>query len=47
MHEGHVDLPTAPGLGVELDDDQIADKLDHDWRNPEVYSPEDGSVRDW
>jgi galactonate dehydratase len=42
-----VDLPTGPGLGIELDEDAMADKIDHDWRNPERYHPDDGSVVDW
>lgn len=45
--DGTVLIPTAPGLGIELDDDQLADKIGHDWRNPETYDPRDGSVVDW
>jgi galactonate dehydratase len=44
---GHVPLPTGPGLGIELDEDALADKLDHDWRNRETYDENDGSVVDW
>jgi galactonate dehydratase len=47
VREGHVDLPTAPGLGIELDDHALADKIDHDWKNPETYDSHDGSVVDW
>ena len=39
-------LPTTPGLGVELDEDALADKIDHDWQNPKSYA-EDGSAIDW
>jgi galactonate dehydratase len=42
-----VDLPTGPGLGIELDEDALESKIDHDWRNPERYDPDDGSVLDW
>jgi galactonate dehydratase len=35
------------GLGVELDDNAMADKIDHDWHNPEAYDEDDGSVTDW
>ena len=28
------DLPTGPGLGIELDETALADKIDHDWREP-------------
>lgn len=45
--EGHIPLPTGPGLGIELDEDALADKLGHDWRNPETYNESDGSVVDW
>ncbi len=47
VHDGHIPLPTAPGLGIELDDAALADKLGHDWRNPETYLESDGSVADW
>ena len=47
LKEGFVDLPAGPGLGIELDEDALADKIDHDWRNPEAYHPDDGSVVDW
>ncbi len=45
--DGHIKLPTDPGLGIALDDDAIATKLGHDWRNPETYLESDGSVVDW
>jgi galactonate dehydratase len=47
VREGYLDLPTAPGLGVEIDDNAIADKIGHNWRNPESYDVDDGSVVDW
>ena len=47
VENGYVKIPEAPGLGVELDDNAIADKLDHDWRNRETYDVNDGSVVDW
>ncbi len=47
VSNGYLELPTAPGLGVELDDNLMADKIGHDWRNPESYDAEDGSVVDW
>ena len=31
----------------QLDENAMADKLGHDWRNPESYDPYDGSVVDW
>jgi galactonate dehydratase len=47
VEDGHIPLPTKPGLGIELDEDALADKLGHDWRNPETYLESDGSVVDW
>ena len=47
VKDGHVDLPKGPGLGIELDEDAIAEKLGHEWRNPETYLETDGSVVDW
>ncbi len=45
--DGYIDLPKKPGLGIELDEDALADKIDHDWKNPETYDADDGSVVDW
>ena len=47
VRDGYVDLPRGPGLGIELDEDALADRLHHDWRNPETYDPDDGAVVDW
>jgi len=44
--DGHIELPTKPGLGIELDDDAIAEKTGHHWHNPQLYH-QDGSVADW
>jgi len=30
VRDGFVDLPAAPGLGIELDDNAMADKIGHD-----------------
>ncbi len=47
VRDGYLDLPTGPGLGIELDDNALADKIGHDWRNQESYDADDGSVVDW
>ena len=47
LRDGYLDLPTGPGLGIELDEEALADQIDHDWRNPETYDADDGSVVDW
>ncbi len=47
VKEGYLELPTGPGLGIELDENAMADKIGHDWRNQESYDADDGSVVDW
>lgn len=47
VRDGFLDLPKGPGLGIELDENAMADKIGHDWRNPESYDAEDNSVVDW
>jgi galactonate dehydratase len=47
LRKGFLDLPTGPGLGIELDEKALADKIGHDWKNPQTYDPDDGSVVDW
>ena len=45
--DGYLELPTAPGLGIELDEEAMKDKIGHDWRNRESYHPDDGAAIDW
>jgi galactonate dehydratase len=47
VRDGYVDVPLGPGLGIELDEDALADNIDHDWQNPQTYDADDGSVVDW
>jgi len=47
VKNGYVDVPTGPGLGIELDDNAMADKIGHDWKNREAFDNDDGSVVDW
>jgi galactonate dehydratase len=47
LHQGYLDLPTGPGLGIELDENALADKIHHDWKHREEYDRDDGSVLDW
>jgi len=47
VEDGYVALPTGPGLGIEVDEDQLPDRIGHDWRNRETYDLRDGSVVDW
>ncbi len=47
MKDGYVELPTGPGLGIDLDAEALADKVsDGAWDNPRLLH-EDGSVGDW
>lgn len=47
IKNGYIDLPSASGLGVELDDEAIKEKIyDGKWSTPRLYH-EDGSVADW
>jgi galactonate dehydratase len=47
VKDGYLELPRGSGLGIELDEDALADKIGHDWTNPEEYDADDGSVMDW
>jgi len=46
VRDGYVDLPTGPGLGIELDDAAVADKVGAPWRHPGLFSPDDGAAID-
>lgn len=47
-HEGYIDLPTAPGLGISIDEKTVHERAEHevDWHNP-VWHRDDGSVAEW
>ncbi len=47
VKNGFVDLPTRPGLGIELDEEALKEKIGHKWRSTESYDEDDGSVVDW
>ncbi|MCI0705112.1 MAG: galactonate dehydratase [Planctomycetia bacterium] len=47
VKNGFVDLPTGPGLGIELDEAAVAKKIGHQWKNTESFDEDDGSVVDW
>jgi galactonate dehydratase len=46
--EGYVNRLTAPGLGIEVDEDKVREmaKIGHDWRNP-IWRNADGSMTEW
>ncbi|WP_232687113.1 galactonate dehydratase [Halobacterium zhouii] len=46
--DGYVDIPTAPGLGIEIDEEYVRERAEQDvnWHNP-VWRHDDGSVAEW
>ena len=45
--DGCIDVPGGPGLGIEVDEDALAERLyDGRWANPRLWH-DDGSVADW
>jgi len=45
--DGYVEVPQGPGLGIELDDEKVAEgRFDGRWDNPK-FSLEDGSFAEW
>ncbi|MBE6628608.1 MAG: galactonate dehydratase [Ruminococcaceae bacterium] len=47
IQDGYIELPKGPGLGIELDEESLKDKIyDGGWSTPRLYF-EDGSVADW
>jgi galactonate dehydratase len=46
VKDGFVDLPQAPGLGIELDDEAVAAQVGEPFRHPGWFSPDDGAAID-
>ncbi|MEU1799897.1 galactonate dehydratase [Streptomyces sp. NPDC019937] len=48
FHEGHINRPAAPGLGIEVDEKAVraADGTTPDWRGP-IWRHPDGSFAEW
>lgn len=48
VRDGYIDLPTEPGLGIELDDEAVArQRYDGAWQTPVLYHDDDGSFGEW
>lgn len=48
LKSGYIDLPTGPGLGVELDEEKFASLLyEGDWKLAHWIHKDDNSVADW
>jgi galactonate dehydratase len=46
VQAGYLPLPTAPGLGIELDEEAIAAKVGEPFRHPGLFHPDDGAAID-
>lgn len=48
LTDGHLHIPTGPGLGIEIDEAKVieAAKTGHRWRAP-VWRHKDGSIAEW
>lgn len=48
IRDGYMELPTGPGLGIEIDEEAVAEKqYSGDWDTPRWFHQDDGSVADW
>lgn len=48
VKDGYIDLPKAPGLGIELDEEAFAsDIYEGDWRLPHWFHEKDNSLAEW
>lgn len=46
--EGYVKIPEGPGLGIEMNEEYIAERNNesHNWKNP-IWKHKDGSIAEW
>lgn len=46
--DGFMDIPTKPGLGIEIDEEAVeeANRTPHNWKNP-LWETEDGTPIEW
>lgn len=48
VHQGYAAIPSEPGLGIELDEEAVAERsYDGAWQSPRFTFPDDGSHGDW
>lgn len=47
-HDGMIDIPTGPGLGIDVNEDYVRERAaqGHRWRNP-IWRHADGSFAEW
>lgn len=46
VRDGYIDLPTGPGLGIEVDEEALQDKIGVFRRHPGLFHPDDGAAID-
>ncbi len=48
FNNGHIDRPTAPGLGIEINEEKVKEMAEkgHNWKNP-LCRTDDGSIAEW
>lgn len=46
VKDGYIDLPTGPGLGIEIDEGALQDKIGVFRRHPGLFHPDDGVAID-
>ena len=47
IQDGYIDVPTGAGLGIEVDEEALAERIyDGAWDTPRLYY-EDGSIAEW
>jgi len=48
IHNGFIELPTKPGLGIELDEEALQNQQsDGNWVTPRWFHQDDGSFAEW
>ncbi len=48
IEDGYITIPTTPGLGIEVDEEVIAERTyPGDWDSPRLYTDDDVTIVDW
>ena len=48
VKDGYIDIPKKPGLGIELDEEALQNKMDDSsWDTPRWFHKDDGSFGEW
>lgn len=48
IENGYITIPTTPGLGIEVDEEVIAERTyPGDWDSPRLYADDDLTIVDW